>query len=166
MEKNAADFQSWVDRLVHACLPLELQMKLITLQPLTKAELMKYVQLVHLVVEAKSLVKQNDMAGNIDRILDKIGNLTEMSRDQLKNERSILWYVSSKDAKYNPKVKRGENAVRQVMLQYAHTLLEKDADLSERSAASIVIKRFAGIDGAYGPAEIESFRRQINRRNS
>lgn len=72
MEKNAADFQSWVDRLVHACLPLELQKKLLTLQPLTKEEALKYVQVVQLVTQAKSLKKQDDLSEKLDRNTQRI----------------------------------------------------------------------------------------------
>jgi len=72
MDKHAPDFETWVSKLVHTCLPIEIQKKLLTLQPLTKEELQKFAHVVDLVAQAKALAKQDDLSSKLDRNTERI----------------------------------------------------------------------------------------------
>jgi len=155
----------WLRDLANACLPIELQRKLLTLQPLTKEEAKRYINVLMLAAQARQLSQGEDTNDALDGIDRKIERVLSMSRQQLKNERAILWYVSSNDPKYQPDKGSKEDSIRRVMLQCAQSLISREPTLSERSAANIVIKQFEGVEGAYRPEDLETFRRQINRNN-
>ena len=47
------EYQKWIDKLVSTSIPLDIQTKIATLQPLTKAEAQKFVDVVSLVSQTK-----------------------------------------------------------------------------------------------------------------
>jgi len=72
MPQKATDYAKWLRDLANACLPIELQKKLVTLQPLTKDEALKYAHVVQLAAQAKSLTKQDNLSAKLDRNTERI----------------------------------------------------------------------------------------------
>jgi len=72
MPQKAKDYAKWLRDLANACLPIELQKKLVTLQPLTKDEALKYAHVVQLAAQAKSLTKQDNLSAKLDRNTERI----------------------------------------------------------------------------------------------
>jgi len=162
MEKNAADFQSWVDRLVHACLPLDLQKKLITLQPLTKEEARKYVQVVQLVTQAKQLKKQDETDKHLANIHQKLQAISNKASEVSGKVDLAIWEASAHNPVYKPADNRTLAAIRELMVDEAVAKLLKDGSLSERSVCENILVRFEKVPGAY--VSLDAFRKQVNRK--
>ena len=106
---------------------------------------------------------EEELMARLDNLIKDVERINAKSNQQLKNERSIMWLVSDRSPEYKPKDAREISAIKNVMVQFAQTLIDKDPNLSERSAAAIVVKKFSGIKGVYD--DPETLRRQINRKN-
>jgi len=72
MPQKATDYAKWLRELANVCLPIELQKKLVTLQPLTKEEALKYAHVVQLAAQAKSLTKHDNLSAKLDRNTERI----------------------------------------------------------------------------------------------
>lgn len=74
----------------------------------------------------------------------------------------ILWYVSGNDPRYKPVDGRAACAVKKMMVNEGLALLAKDANLTERSAAKFLVRKFKDIPGGYDSEE--ALHRQLNRK--
>ena len=75
----------------------------------------------------------------------------------------ILWYASGNDPRYKPRKGRSLTAIKEMMVREGLLMLTKNAALSERSAADILVRKYADIQGAYD--DVETLRKQLNRKN-
>ena len=74
----------------------------------------------------------------------------------------ILWYASGNDPRYKPRKGRSLTAIKEMMVREGLLMLTKNAALSERSAADILVRKYADIQGAYD--DVETLRKQLNRK--
>jgi len=154
MDTDAADFQSWVDRLVHTCLPPSLEEKLVKLQPITKQEALKFAQVVQLVAQAKQLRNQGCISDKLDALL----------RDSRRNGnmiRETLWHASGKMPQYKPKDGRSIGWVKEAMVQLAVERILEGGGKSPRAILNAIIAQYAEVSGGYD--SLTPFLRQVER---
>lgn len=83
-------YKAWVERLVHTCLPFELEKKIAYGEPLTPEEMAKYRNVVHLVSEmrrAKDHGETMARLGDIEAEVKRQGLLTRREFRKLGDER-------------------------------------------------------------------------------
>lgn len=155
MTKAAADFQAWVDKLVHACLPIELQKKILSLKPLTKDEVLKYAHVVQLVAEAQQLSEHRE-------IIKKLDNISSGIRKSHLNERDILRFVSDEPERYAHKDGRYINDVKSAAVYLACTRITRSPLGDDRAIGAQVFNDFSKAPGFY--QDFDSFMRQVRRK--
>lgn len=86
IDVSDAGYKAWVERLVHMCIPFELEKKLAYGQPLTRAEAATYANVVHLASEFKRARNHGKTLARLDEIEAEIkrqGTLTRRKFDRL-----------------------------------------------------------------------------------
>ena len=68
IDVSDAEYKAWVERLVHTCIPFELEKKLAYGQPLTRAEAATYANVVHLASEVKRARNHGKTLARLDEI--------------------------------------------------------------------------------------------------
>ena len=97
-----ASYKAWVEKLVHTCLPLELEKKIAYGQPLTPDELAKYRNVVHLVSEMRRTRNHGETMARLDELRNEITRQGQLTRQEFrKSQRDPL---SVKDKR--PKAQR------------------------------------------------------------
>ena len=66
-DTTKSDYKAWVGKLVNECLPLELQKKLLTNEPLTREEALKFMNVVSLAGDAKRLSGESEIIAEVRR---------------------------------------------------------------------------------------------------
>ncbi len=141
---SSGEYADWVMRLVRECLPESLQIKILTCAPLTKAEAMKFANVIALVSEAKGLKDHSEMIGLLRRI-------NEQSRKGARDRRKILWHVSGHDTRYEAEDGRSTNAVRAEMARRAAEELRRGV-LKPIAIFKDLVEEYRGVSGAYTSA--------------
>ena len=72
IDASNAAYKAWVERLVHTCLPLELERKIAYGQPLTREEAEKYANVVNLVSEHRRLGNHAETMARLEKLLKTI----------------------------------------------------------------------------------------------
>lgn len=106
---------------------------------------------------------QGKMPALLDAIVGKLGRIGDGLRKSHENERKILSWVSDDPEKYRPDDGRCLGAVRRMMVKEGLAMLAKDEWLSERSAADILIRKYADLPDAY--TTVGALCKQLNRKN-
>ena len=84
------DYEAWVQRLVHTCLPLDLEKKVLLRQPLTKAEAEKLKDVFSIICESQRLGDHEEAMGKLADLHDEVkrqGLLTRREFRKLGDER-------------------------------------------------------------------------------
>lgn len=119
-DTTRSDYKAWVEKLVDECLPLDLQKKLLTREPLTREEALKFMNVVSLAGEAKRMSGESEIIAEVRRQ----GQLTR--QEFRKSQRDPL---SAKDRR---------PAAQRSLIDKAVRLYVKLHDLEGRSAASFM----------------------------
>ena len=85
-----SDYKAWVEKLVQTCLPLELQKKLLSLEPLTKEEASRFMRVIQLAGEARRMGDHGEAMARLDDIEAEVkrqGLLTRREFRKLGDER-------------------------------------------------------------------------------
>ena len=151
--KSSGEYADWVLKLVKECLPLPLQRKILSCAPLTRDEARKFMGVVQLAAQAKSL-------GDSGEILRRMDDLKRSLHKSRREHREILWHASGNDPRYAPEDERSSNAVRREMVRRAVEELDRGV-LKPKAIFQDLIEEYAGIPGAY--TSIETFRRAAYR---
>ena len=69
MKKDNVDYASWISALVKECLPLDLQTKLLKLQPLSHQEVTKFINVILLASQARVLSDHHEMMNQLRNIV-------------------------------------------------------------------------------------------------
>ena len=88
--KSNDAYKAWVERLVHTCLPFELEKKIAYGQPLTSDEMAKFRNVVHLVSEMRRANDHGEAMARLDDIEAEVkrqGLLTRREFRKLGDER-------------------------------------------------------------------------------
>ena len=122
-----ASYKAWVEKLVHTCLPLELEKKIAYGQPLTPDELAKYRNVVHLVSEMRRTRNHGETIARLDELRNEIKRQGQLTRQEFrKSQRDPL---SVKDKRPSAQRSFIDKAVR---------LYVKLHDLEGKTAASFM----------------------------
>ena len=156
-------YAAWLRKLVDVSLPLDLKVKLLSLQPLTKEEARKFMSVIQLAAEAKGLSDHQAIIRKLDELKGSEGTLNTKASAATSLQNLILWYASGNDPRYKPKNGRSVTAIKELMVREGLAMLAKNASLSERSAADILVRKYADVPGAYD--DVETLRKQLNRKN-
>ena len=102
IDASNAEYKAWVERLVHTCLPLELERKIAYGQPLTREEAEKYANVVNLVSEYRRLGNHAETMARLEKLQDEVKRQGQLTRQEFrKSQRDPL---SVKDKR--PKAQR------------------------------------------------------------
>ena len=97
-----AEYKAWVERLVHTCLPLELEKKIAYGEPLSREEAEKYANVVNLVSEMRRTRNHGETIARLDELRNEIKRQGQLTRQEFrKSQRDPL---SVKDKR--PKAQR------------------------------------------------------------
>ena len=66
-DTTRSNYKAWVEKLVDECLPLDLQKKLLTQEPLTREEALKFMNVVSLAGDAKRLSGESEIIAEVRR---------------------------------------------------------------------------------------------------
>lgn len=114
-------------------------------------------------VAAPNPPNQAEIVRRLEELKSSVRTLNTKANMSAAIEELILWYASGNDPRYKPKDGRTLAAVREFMVNEGLSMLAKDASLSERSAADILVRKYVGLPGAYD--DVEALRKQLNRKN-
>ena len=127
VDASDAEYKAWVERLVHTCLPFELERKIAYGEPLTKEEAQKYANVVNLVSEHRRLGKHAETLARLDELQNEVKRQGQLTRQEFrKSQRDTL---SAKDRR---------PAAQRSLIDKAVRLYVKLHDLEGRSAASFM----------------------------
>lgn len=154
MKTSETPYTKWVEKLVKNTLPLELQQKIISLQPLTKEESQKFIDVVQLANQAKGL-------GEHEEMLKRLRNLCDGMRKSHQTECEILSWVS--DGKPNPRAKdnRQINKTKHDMVLAAARAIYNSPPEQATEIGMQFFLKFKNQPGAY--TNFRSFMKQIQR---
>ena len=141
---SSGEYADWVLRLVRECLPERLQLKILSCAPLTKAEAVKFANVISLVSQAKGMKDHSEMIGLLRRI-------NEQARKGARDRRKILWHVSGHDTRYEEEDGRSTNAVRVEMARRAAEELRRGV-LKPIAIFKDLVEEYKGVSGAYTSA--------------
>ena len=79
-----AEYKAWVERLVHTCLPFELEKKIAYGQPLTKEETERYANVVHLVSEMRRARNHANTMTRLDEIATEVKRQGQLTRQEFR----------------------------------------------------------------------------------
>ena len=113
--------------------------------------------------QAKDLCDHQTIIRMLDELKGSVGTLNTKTSAATSLQNLILWYASGNDPRYKPKNGRSLTAIKEMMVKEGIVMLTKNAALSERSAADILVRKYADIPGAYN--NVEALRKQLNRKN-
>ena len=147
-------YAAWLRKLVDVSLPLDLKVKLLSLQPLTKEEARKFISVIQLAVEAKGLGDHREM-------LKQLRNLSDGMRKSHENEREILSWVSEEPEKHQPKDGRRVSTIKRNMTYVAARAIHNAAPERATSIGLQFFNTFKGTPGAY--TSFDSFMKQVRR---
>ena len=122
-----ASYKAWVERLVHTCLPLELERKIAYGQPLTREEAEKYANVVNLVSEHRRLGNHAETMARLEKLQDEVRRQGQLTRQEFrKSQRDPL---GAKDRR---------PAAQRSLIDKAVRLYVKLHDLEGKTAASFM----------------------------
>ncbi len=84
IDVSDAEYKAWVERLVHTCIPFELEKKLAYGQPLTRAEAATYANVVHLTSEVKRARNHGKTLARLDEIEAEIKRQGHLTRSEFR----------------------------------------------------------------------------------
>jgi len=160
-EMTESDFKAWVDCLVQNCLPLDVQRKLLSFEPLTVMEANKYASVLQLVTQAMTLHKQGETNERLDQINKKLSTISSKASTISNKVDLAVWEASAHNPIYKPTDSRSIKGIKELMVTEAVSRLLKDNTVSERSVCENILRRFQSVVGAYD--DIDAFRKQVNR---
>ena len=154
MSKPESDYGIWLNKLVANCLPIELQTKIATLQPLTKEEARKFMSVIQLAAQARGLGDHREM-------LKQLKNLSDAMRKSHENEREILSWVSEEPEKHLPKDGRRISTIKRNMTYVtARAIFNASPDRATAIGLQF-FNTFKGTPGTY--TSFDSFMKQVRR---
>ena len=94
-----AEYKAWVERLVHTCIPFELEKKIAFKQPLTKEEAAKYANVIHLVSEMRRARNHAQTIGRLDEIAAEVKRQGMLTRQEVRKVQRDPLSVKDKRSK-------------------------------------------------------------------
>ena len=94
-----AEYKAWVERLVHTCIPFELEKKIAFKQPLTKEEAAKYANVIHLVSEMRRARNHAQTIGRLDEIAAEVKRQGMLTRQEFRKAQRDPLSVKDKRSK-------------------------------------------------------------------
>lgn len=95
-DASDAEYKAWVERLVHTCLPFDLEKKIAYGQPLTPDELAKYRNVVHLVSEMRRARNHGEAMARLDELQREVKRQGALTRQEFRRARRDPLAVSDK----------------------------------------------------------------------
>ena len=154
MKQDTTDYAAWVDKLVRECLPLDLLVKILKLQPLTKTEAQKFINVIQLAAQAKGLNDHREM-------LRQLRNICDSLRKSHMNEREILSWVSGEPEKHQPRDKRRISSTKQNMVYVTASAIYRQSPDRTTEIGMKFFNTFKDIPDAYD--DFNSFMKQVRR---
>ncbi len=151
--QSSGEYADWVMKLVKECLPLGLQKKILSCAPLSAEEAKKFIGVIQLAAQAKSL-------GGHGEILRQIEDMKRHLRKSRREHQEILWHVSGNDPRYDTGDARESGAIRKEMVRRAVEELNRGV-FKPVAIFKDLIAEYRKVPGAY--TDLEAFRKAAYR---
>ena len=94
-----SDYKAWVEDLVRTCLPIRLQKKLLSLEPLTKEEATKFMDVIQLAGDVKRMSDHAQTIGRLDEIAAEVKRQGMLTRQEFRKVQRDPLSVKDKRSK-------------------------------------------------------------------
>lgn len=94
-----SDYKAWVEDLVRTCLPIQLQKKLLSLEPLTKEEATKFMDVIQLAGDVKRMSDHAQTIGRLDEIAAEVKRQGMLTRQEFRKVQRDPLNVKDKRSK-------------------------------------------------------------------
>ena len=96
---TTSDYKAWVEDLVRTCLPIRLQKKLLSLEPLTKEEATKFMDVIQLAGDVKRMSDHAQTIGRLDEIAAEVKRQGMLTRQEFRKAQRDPLSVKDKRSK-------------------------------------------------------------------